>query len=208
MSQNDIHAVKGLATYKNELTLPEGSLTKAKNVVINRDDIIESRRGFKVFNGDIPDGETSKQLLQYKDRLLVHYLDDLAFDNGNGEFIAFNGDFPEMQSGLRIKGLEANGNYFFTTSNGIKKISAKSADDFTSDSGYIRDAGVPKALDVQTDLNTSSGGFLEHASVVAYRVLWGYKDNNDNLILGAPSSDTVIGNRQKETSITNRNIYF
>src|SRR5690606_35976978 len=55
---------------------------------------------------------------------------------------------------------------------------------------YIVNSGAVKALDIEAFLDRtlgSSSGFLPVDSAVAYRVLWGYKDLNENLIIGAPS---------------------
>jgi hypothetical protein len=50
------------------------------------------------------------------------------------------------------------------------------------------------ALDVTGSLNSSLEGFLPPNSEVAYRIIWSYKDNNENLVAGAPSSRLVISN--------------
>jgi hypothetical protein len=96
--------------------------------------------------------------------------------------------------GLRIKGQEINGNFYFTTSDGIKKISAKTAAEFSAAPGYIQDAGAPKGLDITTLVNYTTEGFLNADSVTAYRVVWGYRDANNILILGYPSALTIIRN--------------
>lgn len=68
---------RGLQTFSNYLGLiPEGSLFKADNVNIDRDGIIEPRRGIKVL-ADLPD--QSKQLLTYKNRILAHYDDAIGY---------------------------------------------------------------------------------------------------------------------------------
>ena len=74
-----LHA-KGLQTFLNFLSaVPEGSLFEADNVVIDRDGVIEPRRGLKVL-ADIP--STSKQLFTYKDTILTQYGDALSYYNG------------------------------------------------------------------------------------------------------------------------------
>jgi hypothetical protein len=194
----------GLNYSPNALTLPEGSLIQADDIVVRRDNTVESRRGFKVQSEEIgADGDRAKQLIEYKNRLLVHYNNKIAFDSGtlneDGQAIygAFAGTYSETQAGLRIKAIESNKNLYFTSSEGIKKISAKTADDFTIDAGFIRDAGVIKSLDISGDLDITQGqlsGFLPADTAVAYRVVWGYKDSNDNLLLGVPSNRIPIYN--------------
>lgn len=202
MPQKKTLQAKGLYTDPNILSqVPEGALVEADNVVIDRDAVIEPRRGIASYGNDFGNGEDrAKQLLVYKDRILVHYDDKLLFNNvdhnqaNDGDFQEFSGSFLETETGLRVKYTESNRNLYFTTDDGIKKISAKTASDFTTASGFIIDAGGIKALDVTGQLNTETTGFLPANSKVAYRIVWGYKDANSNLIIGSPSSRLVITN--------------
>lgn len=188
---------RGISTLNNPLSdaVSQGSLAEAVNVVIDRNEVIEPRRGFNQYGNTFGDGtDRAKQLINYKDVVLRHVLSTLQYDtDGNGTFESFSGgNVVEIQSGLRIKSLEANGNLYFTTLDGIKKLSAKTSADFPNIT--IQNAGAPKALDVQARPNYSNSGFLEANSKVAYRVVWGYKDNNDNLLLGSPSARAVVYN--------------
>jgi hypothetical protein len=186
---------RGIRTDRNELDLPEGYQLEADNVNIDKDDTITPRRGLKQYGDELsPDSERVKQLMQYKDRLLRHYGSTVEFDDGSGVFTAFNGSYSELETGLRMKFLESNGNLFFTTSDGIQKISATSASEFTSDSGYIRGAGVPKALHIESSTVANFSGFLSEESKVAYRILWGYKDKNQVLVLGNVSERLEVTN--------------
>lgn len=77
MPTSSMLRAKGLHTFENYLSnVPEGSLFKAQNVNIDRDGIIEPRRGIKV-TADLP--SIAKQLLQYKNRILAHYDDSIAY---------------------------------------------------------------------------------------------------------------------------------
>lgn len=88
----------GLSTFPNYLDKsPEGSQLEAKNIIIDRDGVIEPRRGIKVLGEtyDIP-----KQLLTFKNRILVHSNDVLQFSDGNDPaiFTSFKGkkDFSPL----------------------------------------------------------------------------------------------------------------
>lgn len=186
---------KGLHTFTNYLSeVPEGALLKADNVVIDRDGIIESRRGFAIYGNSFGgDDDRAKQVHAYKGRILRHYATTFQFDSdGAGTFVSFNEPVEEVAEGLRIKGIETNGNFLFTTSEGIKKISVVSAEDLAADN--ITNAGVPKAITIRGAADTGTPGFLSTSSKVAYRLLWGYKDANSNLLLGAPSTRIVVEN--------------
>ena len=189
----------GLNYSPNQLSLPDGSLVVAKDVIIRRDNVVESRRGFREYSESI----ISKQLIEYKNRILSHDGSELSFDTGEVDsdgkaiFDAFSGTYSETETGLRIKSIESNKNLYFTSSEGIKKISAQTASDFSTASNFITDAGALRALDVTATLEPTQGqlsGFLPNDSAVAYRVLFGYKDNNDNLILGYPSDRVTVYN--------------
>jgi hypothetical protein len=200
----------GLNFSPNNLELPSGSLIEANNVIIRRDDVVESRRGYKIFGEVIPQEsgqpQYTKQLMLYRDRILRYYGNKIAYQNGvlnNGEarFTEFAGLFAEAQESLRTKSIQSkNGNFYFTSSEGIKKISAKSADEFTSADGFITQAGGVKALDLEARLNIipgKSSGFLPANSTVAYRLVWGKIDANNVEVLGTPSERIVVVNPLK-----------
>lgn len=191
---------RGLITYKNEINVPDGAMDVADDIVIDEDDVIEIRRGQADFGTSLPsESDRVKQILEYKDIILRHYDSKLQFDDGLGNFTDFNGSYQELEDGLRIKYLEANGNFYFTDVTGIKKISSKSSSQINQNS--IQDSGIPRALSLQGSLAYSQGGILPPQSKVAYRVLWGRKDNNNNLLLGYPSERFVITNTSKSVEV-------
>lgn len=188
----------GLNTMPNQLDVDDGSLSIAKNVIINRDNVVEPRRGFKIYGNSF--GSTSdraNQLFSYKERILRHFQSTLQFDDGNGNFQSFAGNFLETEEGLRIKSIESNGNLYFTTSEGIKKISARTAADFSTVDGFITAAGAVKAVDATAEVKYNYGdksSFLVQDSAVAYRIAWGYRDLNNNLFIGTPSQRIEVYN--------------
>jgi hypothetical protein len=197
---------KGLNTSPNELDREEGSLIEANNIIIRRDGVIEKIRGTKTWGAPLPSEEDrASQLFSYRNRIIRHHkntstgIQGLQYDNdGEGTFLSFDGQYNEVQDGLRIKTLEESGNLFFTTSEGVKKISALTSDDFTEDSGYITQAGGIKATNFEASLVRTLGeqsGFLAQDSTISYKVLWGTKDKNNNLILGTPSQFQIITNK-------------
>lgn len=179
MANTNLTKARGLVTFSNYLDLPPGALLKAKNVNIDRDGIIEPRRGFGEY---LELDSKAKQLLVYKNTLLVHKNGKIAWDD-NGVVNDFNEEYKEVEEGLRIKYIEANGNLFITTESGIKKISA--TNDLSNTDESL--AGPISAVDIYAKTNYTSAGFFSQYSKVAYRVVWGKKDKNENLILGAPS---------------------
>lgn len=199
MAQSLLLRASGLYTFPNHLgAVPQGALLRALNCIINRDGVLESRRGFKIFGSSMTGGSsmTAHKLMVYKERLLRHFGSGagttIEFDSdGAGTFTSFSGTFSEVEQGLRIKGIEANSNFYFTSSDGIQKISSTSAANLATTDVVV--AGGAKALDLKTNLHNSSGFFAQE-STVAYRTVWGYKDVNQNVILGTPSARSVIFN--------------
>lgn len=194
----DLKAV-GLHTFPNALSLPPGALQQADNVIINRDNTIESCRGFAVYGnemGSSPTNDLARQLFSYKNIIFRHYGSNggttIEYDsNGQGDFDAFAGTFAPVNNTIRIKYAEANSNLYFTTSTGIKRVSISDPNQLTANS--VVNAGMPQGLDITLGLN-SQQGFFNQESAVSYRTLWGIKDANQNLIAGAPSNREIIYN--------------
>lgn len=191
----------GLNTSPNQLDLPEGSLVEAKNIRITRDNIIEQIRGFRVYGTAMGTStDRAKTLFEYRDRLFRHYSNVLQFQNGTTndgtvDFDSFVQSVEETEAGLRIKKVESNGNLYFTTSGGIKKIAAINGDGLANAS--ITQAGGIKAVDFTAKLQVTDNdqaSFLPQDSAVAYRVVWATKDVNNNLIQGTPSQREEVYN--------------
>lgn len=193
----------GLVTNPNEINKREGSLEVADNVIIDSDNIIEPRRGFEDFGASFAtSNDRLSQIMAYKERVLRHYNSTIQYDStGTGNFQTFSGSYNEVSDGVRLKSFEYNGNFYFTTSSGIKKISATSASDFTTDSGFIENSGAPRATGLESRVVYTTGGFLPPDSKVAYRAVWGKRDNNNVLLLGYPSERSILTNQSSQTLI-------
>ena len=204
MSSTVILKASGLYTSPNNLSIPEGGLSEANNIVIRRDNIVEQRRGFKLYGNEAAtQTDLVKTIAVYRDRLFRHVADQLQYDSdGQGEFISFSGSFLQATAALRTKFVEASGNLFFTSDNGIQKLSAKTAEDFSS--AIINKAGAAKAIDLEAKVVLTEGnqtGFLPQDSAVSYRILWAYRDTNNNLIQGAPSQRELVYYRQIDSML-------
>ena len=79
----------------------------------------------------------------------------------------------------------AQGNSYFTTDNGIYKLEREDLP--------ALEAGLPPGLDVQVLLSGGSGP-LEVDSQTAYRVVFGRRDAQGNLIVSAPSQQAIAYN--------------
>jgi hypothetical protein len=179
--------ISGLYTNPNQFSeLPEGALSKADNCVIDKGSVIESRRGFKQYGSALTVGSGQvDNFMTYKSRLLVAYNSKIAYDSdGAGAWVDYSGTYIPP-TGYKIQSIQQNGNLYFTTDSGIKKLQSLT--------GTIGNAGTPKALD-GIGSTTGASGFLSNGNNVAYRLVWGIKDANNNLIVGSPSGRLVVAN--------------
>ena len=193
-SYPEIKTIRGLYKQRNSFTVPEGALEDGLNGIIKNDNIFSSRRGFhKYFD---PVTGTLNNLFEYQDFLLAMYNAKLSYytDSGSepnvtGSESAITGE-TILNSNNRIsRSMQANENLYMTTDNGVIKMTAYNSSTFK--------AGAPPGLDLGVRfINGSSSTFLGGDKIIGYRVLFGYKDANDNLILGAPSQISEITNTQ------------
>lgn len=192
MANQAMNKAKGLYLFQNYLSfIPEGALLDATNVVVDRDYVIEPRRGIMQYGNFGSISNIPQQLLTYKGQVLVNSNDEMFYDNGEGTFTSFTGNYTPVQEGLRVKYIEANGNLYITTADGIKKISTNVTDLSTATES---NAGIVPALDGTAALDFANPGFLPPLSAVAYRIVWGTTDVNNNLLLGDPSQRIVVVN--------------
>lgn len=176
---------KGLFTYANQLTqVPPGAMTIAQNVVIDRPGIVETRRGFDFYGDELP--SSGVKAFVYDDELIWFCTDgELVYDSdGAGNWTQYSGVYSPP-SGNFMNSTQANQNFYFTTNNGVYKL-----DSLT---GTPRQAGGPEGLDM-TAAVSGAGTAVVTASQVAYAIVWGYLDDNDNLILGAPTQWNFVIN--------------
>ena len=200
MAANVIKCV-GLRTSDSELTRPSGSLKKALNVNVNDSGIITPRRGFNDFSNPTNNSESTvtgfvTQIMEYKNRIIRKYGSSLEYEDLSNVFQPITGSFNRVLTETRTKWQEANSNLYFTTDEGIKKISETSSANFSAT--MVKDAGGLKAGYASGVVVPTVGGFLPASSKVGYRVLFGTKDNNNNLIYGSPSARFVVTNYSED----------
>lgn len=189
--------VLGLYTNSNELSAaPDGALKQADNIWLSKDSVAECRRGFDFLPFALPHSlDRADKLSQFQNKLLVHYNDSNAgtnndklayYDTGSG-INAYTGSFKHPDPLMaRMKFAESNQNIYFTTSAGVYR------NDLVTN--QPAPAGMYQALDCNATASASASGFMSNNAEVAYRIVWGLTDANNNLILGAPSSRAVISN--------------
>lgn len=188
MSQKLVLKNKGLNTSANQLSeVPEGALSVADNIVIDKDSVAECRRGY-IRNSNPPASDLIRndRITSYQDKLIVRRSsnDTLAyFDAGwtdyAGTYLHPDSDYARMQF------MQASGNLYFTTSLGVKVLD--------SYLGPVYSTGMPRGLD-GVGSTTGASGMMSNNTQVAYRIVWGSRDANNNLYLGTPSQRIIVSN--------------
>lgn len=186
------YAISGLTNgqiveFTSTGTLPGGLTSGIIYYIINVDDTL--------FQVSTSSGGTAVDITSQGTG--THTLKILNYADCYG-WIDYSGTYLKPSDDVKIRSVEANNNVYFTTSTGIKKL-----DSLTSS---VVSAGAPKGLDGFASLDPAISGFMPDDTQVAYRIVWGYKDLNKNLILGAPSQRIVIANTSGTTKDVDLNI--
>jgi hypothetical protein len=181
--------IHGLWTNPNAHSeVPQGvTLEQADNIVLSRDSIAESRRGMN-FYGVSPGGVAqTRAIFDFKDTLILHDTNNtLKYDaNNNGSLWTAYLNGPYTAAGSRMRSAQSNKNLYLTTGLGVLKLE--------NPTSQPKEAGVPQALG-GTAVVTDISGFMSTNTNVAYRIVWGYRDQNANLILSAPSDRIIATN--------------
>ena len=177
--QTMIKSAAGLYSQHNPLhSCPPGALLQAENAVIDREGVIQNRRGFARYGTALTNAPSG--LYEFRRTMVVKDGTTFKYDlDAAGTWTAWSGTFSPPDTTVRIHALEVNNNFYFTSSAGVYKNDAVG--------GTPRLSGMPKGLDITLSLNAAITGFLAVGDFVGYRVLWTRKDANNNLIVGSPT---------------------
>ena len=191
--------VHGLYTNPSQFgEVPPNSvcLKQADDVVIDRESIVASRRGFTRYGTEFEGTIDVRGLYPFKNQKLAKSSDNTMWydSDGLGTWVAYSGSYaaPSTDAGSRTRSIEANKNFYFTTSTGVQKL------DVVASTGPIL-AGAPKAFGGVGTV-TGATGFMDNSVNIAYRIVWGYTDANQNLVLGPPSERIIVGNNSGHSS--------
>lgn len=174
----------GLWLTSNPLDAPPGALSVADNVVIRRKGIVESRRG-QAPDATVPDDAAVRSMAAFEGGVLAHTsAGKLVRRDSDVAVTPYDGTY-QPPAGFPMRFAEAGGGLYFTTSTGLYRL-----DSLT---GEPEEAGVPPGLEGSAAL-TGSTGWLATGDGVAYRLVWGTRDNDGTLMLGAPSGRIIVTN--------------
>jgi hypothetical protein len=218
----EIKRFRGLHLQRNSFEVPDGALEEAENCVLYSDQIIEKCRGYyKFFDNNTPPA-TVKGLCNFQETLVSSNTDGLYYYQEQGEEPNKTGVSTPIPndpaviydvSGVESRFAQANGNLYTTTDNGVVKLS--------NINSVVLQSGVPQGLDITAYYKVGSASSLLQPESspnpdvstnpltdfntfqVSYRVVFGYKDLNSNLLLSAPSSPVTINNPVVSAAVAN-----
>lgn len=179
--------IRGVYTNPNHMSeVPLGALSYAKDCVLDRESVLQPRRGLKV-HGTPPAGAgvAVRQIFPYEDQLIAHYGTTLAQDDGAGNFSPYSGTFTEPAAIFRTRAAISNKNLYLTTAEGVRRLDGLGS--------TFAAAGVAQPLDATAALAGSSG-FLTGDTNVAYRGVLVFEDAKENEHPSAPSQRVVVTN--------------
>lgn len=175
----------GLWLTSNPLEAPPGSLSEGTNVVIRRNGVIEPRRGQK------PDCATTgpnDAMVVFENTLIQHDVDAGVISRrlSDDAIQAYNDEAPFVApTGSPMRFAESGGGLYATTNTGPQRLDTPT--------GEFVPAGVPPGLEGSA-ATTGSSGWLANGSTVGYRLVWGRRDGDGALMLGAPSGRFLVTN--------------
>ena len=190
VSYPEIKTFKGLYLQKNSFTVPDGAMERANNCILLQDNRLSKTPGhYQYFS---PASGTLNNIFYYQSRLLLIYLNKISYltdggtyPNETGTETLLTGQTISLTSPRVSRPVQASSNLLFTTDSGVEKIDAYN--------GKVFQAGIPPGLDLRAVFQADNGWFSGD-SQAAYRVVFGRRDVNANLLLGAPSQQLVLTN--------------
>ncbi len=201
MSNRPQIGVRGLNTSDNPLNLPPGTLTRADNVHFRNNGTVEPRRG-EAATADQSLGTIHELFSASGANVYAH-----AVNGATGTIARWNGSALSALSGnfheeagvgtarMRMKFQEVRDTVFFASHLGVHR--------FAIPSGTPTLAGVPRAPDLDFVASELTGnpaaGWMPADSQVAARSVFGIKDANGDIRLGAPSGPLIITNPGNQT---------
>lgn len=196
----EIRKFTGLFLQANSFDVPDGAMEVCQNVEIQSDAILQKTRGwYRYFTPDV--GDELKGIVEYAGALhmfgdgfgVAYFTNDTSLDPyspiGDPHYLV-----PPVTYDYTTRSEEQNQNLYFTSAEEVRKLEALGS--------IVRNSGVPPALDLHATADSGPSGPLPPDSQTAYRVLFGRRDTNNNLLLGAPSDIATVGLSPDQTGAT------
>ncbi len=186
----EIKTFPGLYLQANSFSVPDGAMERAHNVDISKDNVATKCRGFYQYYD--PSSDSLNQIAVFQSKLigifstLAGYFTDAGVSpNFTGTRTSLSGAAVSITA-LRIaRTVESNKNFYFTSDQGLLKMETYSSAVYSS--------GVPQALDLRARFLKVNGPITGN-KMVGWRTVFGRKDGNGNVLIGAPSDIMTLTN--------------
>lgn len=194
-STPEIRSFDGLYLQANSFQVPDGAMERASRVVIKSDQIISKTYGFYEYWRPSPSDEREDLLAHFTYQGHVigvfangagYYTDTFPFGaifNSVGVLTTLNG--APFTGKVNSEFIETAKNLYWTANEWVMKLERFD--------GKVRKAGVPPGLGIDALSSYQASGILPFNSQTAYRGVFGRRDENGNLLLGAPSDVVTVG---------------
>lgn len=188
--QNLTLQARGLYLTSNPLDAPPGSLSEATNAVIRRRGVVEPRRGQRP-DATVPSSAYVDSMASFEGELIVHTsADALGIRASDTTITAYSGTYTAPANNP-TRFVEAAGGLYATTNAGPVRLD--------SPAGAWTAAGEPPGLEGSAT-TTGTSGWLPYLSTVGYRLVWGKRDGDGQLMLGAPSGRILLTNEVQNSN--------
>jgi len=199
----EIRQFRGRYVQRNSFEVPDGALEVASNVTVASDFVLTKRRGF--YNYFVPGAGTLKSVVKYENRLLALYGNQVSYytntgtapnETGSETILSAEPGVTWSVSGTRVPHtMQASENLYVTTDNGVLKLTAYNS--------LVSATGAPSGQDGFAAFYPGQpADWFTADKVVGYRIVFGRKDANDNLILGAPGDVATLTNPKISANYT------
>lgn len=196
----EIKKFDGIYLQQNSFEVPDGAFEQGENASIQNDGRILKYPGwYSYYTTTALDPVLS--LFSFQNKLigcygssLAYFTDDTTLDTRSpvGVKSTLTGDSFTVEQISRSA--QQNLNLYYTTKYGVFKLETYN--------GKVRRSGAPPGLDIYAKEGTAASGPLPADSQTSYRAVFGRRDENGNLILGAPSDITTVGVRAGGTGLS------
>ncbi len=188
MSQNQQLKISGLYTSANELSaVPPGSLSVADNIEISQPGTAQPRRGFATYDNSAALSGEIAAITEFQSTMVAHR----GTTSATADELEYAGTGQSMGSvtaptDRRLKFAQQNQNLYMTSSTS-PKVSASVTN------STLRTAGAYKGLNMAASTSATAATLgWSNGDQYAWRHVWKYVDQYQNVLFGTPSGREVF----------------
>lgn len=175
------------------MSAPLGAFSVANDVVVSEPDLVEPRRGFSWLSYAFGAGsDYANALFSFQGAILVQYGTKLAYDSGIAFTDLAGTNAPPDPTALRMQAVEAGQNFYYTSTEGIKKLDSPSSTPVLA--GTPRGPAPTERSSPTHITGAPAAGWMPANSQTAYVATWVRFDTDDTEHEGQPSTAVYVVN--------------